>query len=158
MSRLHARTLAAALVLALAAGPALAQTDADAVAAAVREWASAIDHGDFKTVIAMQTPDVAITDEVPPYHWQGADAPTAWLKDWGAYAKARDITGQAMTWTGDPRVEVDGDRAYAVFPGSFAYQLKGAKVAETGTLGAALVRTADGWRIDAWTWAGAAPR
>ncbi len=153
-----AAVLAPILALTLSAGPALAAGDADAVAATVRQFATAINVGDFKTAGDMQTADVQITDEVPPYHWQGQGAPMAWLKDWGAFAEAKGISGQAMTWTGDPRVEIDGDRAYAVFPGVFGFKIKGAQVNETGTLGASLVRTPAGWRMSAWTWAGSAPK
>jgi SnoaL-like domain len=150
--------LAGAAVAVLAATPALAASDADNVIATVLKYASAIDAADFPASFATQTPDVQITDEVPPYHWQGQGAAMQWLKDWDVYANAKGINGQKMTWTGPPRIAIDGDHAYAVFPGSFGFKVKGVQMNEIGTLGATLIRTPDGWLINAWTWAGAEPK
>ena len=158
MIELKALAAAGLGALCLAAGPALAADDADAALATVRQFGEAINKGDFKTAIDVQTPDVAIIDEVPPHHWSGQGAAVAWLNSWTAFATAGGITGQSMAWGEPARVEVDGDHAYVTRPGVFSFKRKGAQVSETGMLGAALLKTPAGWRISAWTWAGTAPK
>jgi ketosteroid isomerase-like protein len=148
----------AGLATALSAAPALAASDVDAALATVRQFGEAINKGDFKTAIELQAPDVQIIDEVPPHHWQGQGAAMAWLKSWNDFATANGVSGQLMAWGDGARVEVEGEHAYVTRPGVFSFKRGEAKVSETGMLGAALVKTADGWRISAWTWAGTAPK
>jgi ketosteroid isomerase-like protein len=147
-----------ALAAALCGGPAMAQSDADAALATVQKFGEAINKADFKTAIELQTPDVAIIDEVPPHHWSGSGAAVAWLNSWNAFATAGGVTGQMMAWGQDARVELEGDHAYVTRPGVFSFKRKGVEVSEHGMLGAALVKTAAGWRISAWTWAGSTPK
>jgi ketosteroid isomerase-like protein len=150
---------ALAVVLALlAGGPALAASDAEAAMATVRQFGEAINKADFKTAIELQAPDVEIIDEVPPHHWQGQGAAMAWLKSWNDFATANGVSGQSMVYGDQARVEVEGDHAYVTRPGVFSFKRGSAQVSETGMLGAALVRTPAGWRISAWTWAGATPK
>ena len=158
MIKLRALAMAGLGVLCLGVGPALAADDADAALAAVRQFGEAINKGDFKTAIEVQTPDVQIIDEVPPHHWSGPGAAAAWLTSWNAFATKSGISGQSMAWGEPARVEVDGDHAYVTRPGVFSFTRKGAQLSETGSLGAALVKTPAGWRISAWTWAGSTPK
>jgi ketosteroid isomerase-like protein len=158
MHELKTWAWAAALAVTVGSGPALAATDAEQALATVRQFGDAINKADFKTAIEMQTPDVAIIDEVPPHHWSGQGAAVAWLNSWNAFSTANVISGQTMAWGEGARVEVDGDHAYVTRPGVFSFKIKGAQVSENGMLGAALVRTPAGWRISAWTWAGSTPK
>ena len=157
MGELRALGLFVLAVVGLCAEPAAA-SDADEVAAVVRQFGEAVNKGDFMTAAQAQVADPDIVDEVPPYHWHGPGAPRAWLEGWKAYAEANGVTGQHMAFAGDLRVEVSGEQAYAVLPGIFSFNIKGAPVSETGALGAFVVKTTDGWRIKAWTWAGGKPR
>jgi len=131
----------------LTAGSALASDKGD-IAALLKQWIS----GEAGTV-ASCADDAAVIDDVPPYEWHGPGACSRWQKDNDAYSQKEGITDATGT-IGDPQqLSISGNRAYAVYPTTWAFTQKGKRVREIATSTFVLHKTAAGWRITAWTWA-----
>ncbi len=143
-----------ALSLALLAAPPLAASDETAVMAPVRQFVSAFNKGDTKTVLAVCSDVTSIIDEFPPYEWHGAGACSTWLNDYDADAKRNGITDGIVT-LGHPRhIDITKDRAYVVLPVSYTMRIRGKRAKETGSIFViSLQKGAADWRITGWAWA-----
>jgi ketosteroid isomerase-like protein len=143
---------ALALAVGLAAGPAAASEQADAMAA-VRQFIDGFNKGDVKAAVAACASPVSVVDDFPPYAWQGPTACADWAADFEATAKKEGITEPVVTLQKPRHVDVAGDRAYVVVPASYDYKAKGKKVKESGaTFTVALQKLPAGWRITGWAW------
>ncbi len=149
--------VASALIALAAPSLASAATDAEAIADTVGKYFAAIDKGAIPAAQAMQTADADIIDEFPPYHWRGTDALAAWFKDFGPFAQAGAISEPALKLDPAPRIEVTGERAYAVYSATFVYKAKGAPARQPGMLTLAMVKSGGAWRIQAWAWGSRQP-
>ncbi len=134
--------LAAALVA--LAGPAAASDESD-IAAVVNGY-----NKDFAPSYC--APQAAIIDEFAPHSWIGATACADWLTSFGADAKTNGITDGVVTPGKPEHIQVDGDRAYAVYPADYNFKKKGKPVHEKGTWTFALQKLSGSWKITAWTW------
>jgi hypothetical protein len=106
--------------------------------------------GDAMKACASNT---AITDELPPYFWQGATACKDWFADFGVFSKKNDLTFEKVTLGTPTKTMVDGDHAYLVTPATFAFKIGDKHQVEKGAkLTAALTKGADGWTVTSWTW------
>ena len=63
----------------------------NAVAAAVRTMVDAVNSGDFAGAIAAFTEAPVIIEDLAPYLWRGADAPSNWLSAMGANAARLNV-------------------------------------------------------------------
>jgi ketosteroid isomerase-like protein len=141
-----------ALAVGLAAGPAAASDQTDAMAT-VRQFIDGFNKGDVKSAVAACASPVSIVDDFPPYAWQGPTACADWAADFEATAKNEGITDPVVTLQKPRLVDVVGDRAYVVVPASYDYKAKGKKVKESGaTFTVALQKLPAGWRITGWAW------
>jgi hypothetical protein len=100
-----------ALAVMLAAGPAVASDQTDALAA-VTQFIDGFNKGDVKTALAICAATAAIIDEFPPYSWQGPTACSDWANDFDANSKKEKITDPVVTLGKAKHVDVTGDRAY----------------------------------------------
>lgn len=147
--------LGAAIVLAssLLFGGAAPTSDADAISATVHQFGDAMNKGDTKTAFAQCAAQVSIIDEFPPHAWQGTNACQTWGNDFDAYNKKNAVTDPIATIGFAARIDIEGDRAYAVFPASYAYKKAGKSVKEPGAkLTVALQKTGGAWRMTGWAW------
>jgi ketosteroid isomerase-like protein len=141
----------------LCAGAALAQPGdgAAGVMATITRMTDAVNRGAMPTAFAAFTASPWITEDGPPYVWRGPGAPKAWIESMGANAQANGISGVDMKLSPASRIEVTGDRAYALVPGRLTYTLKDGNSAHAdGLLTFTLQRTGPDWRIETLIWSG----
>jgi ketosteroid isomerase-like protein len=145
------------IVFALFAAPVAVGAESPEPTGVVRQFIESFNKGDVKAAEATHAADVAIVDEVPPYHWHGRAAFASWLADLAKHDKANDVTDQHMK-LGDPvREEVSGDRAYVVMATEYTFKQKGVPMREPSQMTFALKKESVGWRIAGWTFAGPKP-
>lgn len=148
--------LAGALALAVPAGAAPAATPE--LAAPIRQFVDAMNRGDLRTAKAATTADLTLTDDVPPFVWQGRGAFDAWIADLGKRDSAAGIAAQKVAIRAPSREIVAGDAAYLVVPASYSFTEKGVPLRAAVQMTFALRKTAAGWKIAGWTFTGPAPK
>lgn len=129
----------------------------DAVVVAVLKMVEAVNRGDFPTAVAAFTGAPVIIEDIAPYVWRGADAPTQWLSAMGANAERLDVQSVLMTLEQPMRIEVDAGAAYALFPGHLSLVAKGSNLLSRGMLTLILLRPENQWLIDSLVWSGPEP-
>ncbi|MBV9330968.1 MAG: nuclear transport factor 2 family protein [Alphaproteobacteria bacterium] len=117
-------------------------TDVDAVMQAYNKALS-------PTYCAAQS---SVIDDFGQHYWPGPNGCADWAKALAADSKAKGITDGVVTPGKPLRVQVDGDRAYAVYAATYNYKQKGKAVQEKGTWSAVFQKQPAGWRIIAWAW------
>ncbi|KPF79186.1 hypothetical protein IP88_02370 [alpha proteobacterium AAP81b] len=149
------RAIILTAALALAGG---AQAATPELAAPIKQFIDAMNKGDIKTAKAATTADLTVTDEVPPFVWQGRGAFDAWIADLGKHESAAGIAAQKMTIRPASREVVAGEAAYVIVPATFTFTQNAAPMREPAQLTFALRKTAAGWKIAAWTFTGPNPK
>jgi hypothetical protein len=133
-----------------AAGP---STEQAAVMATVHQFIDGFNVGDTKSALAACASPASIIDEFPPHEWQGSTACADWADAYNANAAKNGITDGFVTLGRPLRVDITGDRAYAVVPATYTYKQHGAPVTESNsTFTVALKKVAGRWRITGWAW------
>ena len=151
-------SVAVALALAFATSAVPAAAPSDGPMATVKKFIDDFNKGDIKGAQSTQADDVAILDEFPPHAWSGGGSWDKWLADLQKDAKAKEQSDQKLTLDKTIRTQVDGDTAYVVIAGTFAYKEKGKSMKEPGHMAFALRKDGDNWKIASWSWAGTPPR
>lgn len=148
------------LLLAFTAGLLLvASADAQDVNAPIKKMLDAFNSGDVAAIKSVYVAgDVSITDEVPPYHWSGANANDTWLGDLAKYEKAQGFSETRVGYATSVRSEIDGDSAYVVVPTTYSWKQNGKAMTEDAHMTFVLKKEGDGWKISGWTWSGEKPR
>jgi ketosteroid isomerase-like protein len=151
---------AIALALSLAAGGAAAQLSPDSgpVLATITRMTDAVNKGDAPTAFAAFTPSPMIVEDLAPYRWQGPGTPQAWLEGMGANAQAHGYTAINMKLGPPTRIEITGERAYAIVPGTLSYTLKDGHSEHADGLITFLLLRSDDWKIDSLIWSGPAAK
>ena len=125
-----------------------------AVMAPIQQFADGFNKGDIQSALGACAEETYIIDEFVPYQWKGAGACANWASDFDADAKKNGITDGVVSLGAPKHVDIAGDRAYVVVPASYTYKQNGKAMKETGsTLTITLQKSANGWRMTAWTWA-----
>jgi len=152
---MRALGLGVAAALALASGAATAATRAE-LTAPIAAFNDAFAKGDLKAAAAAYTPDVSITDEVPPYSWRGPAAFATWAQDLTANDKKLGLTAQKLTLGDVVRTETDGRHAYVVMAVVYSFtNAKGAPMHENARMTFVERKETDGWKIAGWTFTSA---
>lgn len=147
--------LAAFLSLLCAGAAAAAPADATGVMATISQMTDAVNHGQMTTAYAAFTESPSIVEDGAPYRWQGAGAPQRWIESMGANAQAHGMRGIDMRLSPATRIEVAGDRAYAIVPGRLSYTMQdGHEEHADGALTFTLQRSAADWKIESMVWSG----
>jgi hypothetical protein len=147
---------AAALVVFAALCPATAFAYADPAVQA-KAFIEAFDKGDAKAAAETMLPaGVAITDEVPPYLWQGPTAFADWARDLQANDKAAGIAHESVALADATRREMSAGIAYVIAPATYSFTLNGKTMSETAQMTFVMKYTDAGWKIAAFTWTGPA--
>ncbi len=148
------RLIGAAGAFALFAG-AVHAAPQDDITATINQFVAAFDKGDMKAAEATQDgANLTIVDEVAPYVWKGPTAFGSWGHDLMASDAKAGVTNELVALSPPSRIELDGDRAYAVVPVVYSFKDHGAAMHEPAQMTFALHNGADGWKISAWTWTG----
>jgi ketosteroid isomerase-like protein len=130
----------------------------DEITAPVVKFIDSFNKGDVKAAAATHTEKgIVIIDEVAPYLWQGHDSFKNWLADLEKHDKARGITDGKVTLGSVTRVEVEGDRAYVVYPSAYTFKQKGVAMKEAAQMTFAMKKAESGWRINGWSFTGPTP-
>ena len=99
----------------------------------------------------------SVIDEFAPYHWSGPAGAKSWGAAFGGFLQKSGMSEPAMKLGAPTRVELEGTHAYAVVPGLFTFKQNGKAMHENGAFTYTLDRTAKGWKIAAFAWAGPRP-
>jgi ketosteroid isomerase-like protein len=143
----------AALVAIMAATTALAADGPPAIAT-VQRFLEAFNKGDLKAAEATHATEVAIVDEIPPYHWKGREAFKGWLADLTEHDMAHEVTDGSMKLGATIREETSGDAAYVVVATEYGFKEKGTSMRAPAQMTFALKKDKGLWRIVGWTYAG----
>ena len=149
-----------AVVWCLMGAPASGQTPDAQLMAPIQKFIDSFNKGDMAGAAATHaaSADLAITDEVPPFLWTGAQALKAWSTDLEADAKKRGITEPMVTIKAPTRTESTADQAYVVVPAVYTFKERGVAMREAAQITFALKKGASGWLIHAWSWTGPKPQ
>lgn len=126
-------------------------SDKDDIVATIHQFANNLDPKTIDKALATCDSTTSIIDEFPPHVWNSCGD---WAKAFGEYNDKHGVT-DADAKIGAPwSVDVEGDRAYAVAPATYAYKQNGKVMKELHAVFTAAFRKTDsGWRITAWSWA-----
>jgi hypothetical protein len=142
-----------AIVGALFAAPALAQTATDpAVLAPIKQLSEGFNSNSPAKIAGAHVASPIILDEFAPYSWSGATAVPAWGADFGKFAVSRGVLGGVVQINDPTLAEVNGDHAYVVAPSVITFKTKDGQMKNAGTFTFALVKQADGWKIQSWAY------
>ncbi|HEX4739331.1 MAG TPA: nuclear transport factor 2 family protein [Allosphingosinicella sp.] len=144
----------AGLACAAAAPLAAASAGEREVARSVASFVEAVNTGHLKEALAHLTPDVAITEDLAPYRWQGPKAGAQWLDAMWKNGQRMGVSNIRMRLEPPMQVLVSGDRAYEAIPGVVTLAGKGPTLHERGLLTFALRRSGGVWKINQFSWGG----
>jgi ketosteroid isomerase-like protein len=151
--RLAIFTMAIALAVVLAAGPATASVKTD-VMATMQQLVNAFNKGDMNMWVTSCAAQTSIIDDFPPHEWLGPTACSDWWKAYDAFSKSQGVTDGVVTLGKPWHVNVTGDRAYLVVPTTYTYKQHGKPVTESGSVfTVVLQKIATRWRVTGWAWA-----
>lgn len=124
---------------------------------AVLDMVDAVNRADFAAAIAAFTEAPVIVEDIAPYIWRGADAPSEWLSAMGANAARLGVPSVMMVLKQPGRVEVDAEAAYVVFPGELRLAAVGRDLVAQGVLTLTLQNARGRWLISSLIWSGPEP-
>ena len=120
----------------------------------IHQFIDTFNKGDAAAAEATHLASASITDEVPPYHWTAPGAFKAWAAALDAHDKKAGMTEQAVTLGKAHLVDSTADTAYVSMDAVYSFKQNGVSMHEPARMTYALSKTADGWKIAAWTWSG----
>jgi len=129
-------------------------SSAEDVLKSISDFVDSVNRGDEAGAVGHLTPDVAITEDLAPYHWQGPAAGSEWMLAMFQNAQRIGVSDIKMELGKPTRVEVEGPHAYAIVEGLLTYMRSEGALHAYGMLTFALVRTNDRWLIRAFAWSG----
>jgi ketosteroid isomerase-like protein len=126
---------------------------------AVREYIRAFNNGDIEAMASCFASSAVILDGMAPHVWHGPAAARDWYRDVlieGEHEGAADY----FVSLAEPRhANVTGDSAYAVFPATMSFRVRGKQIVQSGATFTTALRRIDGeWRLVAWAWAKGTPQ
>lgn len=139
--------------LLLLCAPAARAAGAD-VETTISQFSAALHSGDSKAARNLLTARTVILDDVAPYYWGGAHAFESWQADLAKASAARGMSEEDAALGAPTRVEVSGDRAYAILPATHTFKMKGRAMREVAQLTFTLAKDPAGWKIVSWAWTG----
>jgi hypothetical protein len=143
---LGAFAIALCLSVLVAAPAAAALTDP---VAAVHQFVDGFNKGDVNSALAVCATTTSIIDEFPPHAWTSCPA---WASAYNANAKQNGVTDGYVTLGKPLHDDVSGSVAYAVFPATYSWKLKGKPMSENSLLTVVLRKGSNGWHAVAWSW------
>jgi hypothetical protein len=147
LAALIGMTLLAAVIWAQSKASA---ADTSGVMAVINGAVASFNKGDGKTWESLCTSPAYIISNIPPYQYSTTCAD--WWSSHAASSKKNGVSDEIVTLGKAWHVNVNGDRAYAALPASYAYKAQGKTIKTSGVLTVALQKTASGWLMTGWTW------
>ena len=126
--------------------------DKAAVVSLLKESIEAWSRNDIEVATRHLSPSIVLTDNTPPYFFQGPTAVSDWLKAYAAGSKANDITDPWETMGKPTEVEVDGPHAYIAVPTVYGFKQHGKPVRQNSTVTVTLEKSGKDWSIVSYTW------
>ncbi len=124
----------------------------------IRQFVDSFNKGDTNGAeAATVSSGMTVTDEVPPFQWQGANAFKAWLDDLGTFDTAHGRTDGNVTVGKTIRQEISGDNAYVIISGVYSFKEHGKAMHAAAQLTFTLRQEAAGWRISGMTYTAPKP-
>ena len=145
--------LVMAAMLSRAPLAAQAQTADPAVLAPIRMLSEGFNANAPAKIAAAHAASPVILDEFAPYAWSGPTAVMGWGADFGKFAAAHGVLGGVVEIKDPTVAEVNGDHAYVVSPSIITFKTKDGQIKNAGAFTFALVKLADGWKIQSWSYA-----
>ncbi len=108
--------------------------------------------GDRAGLIALFSADAVVVDNFAPYRFTSPNGVGKWYDGFGADAVASHATDGVITIKPPRYLHVHADRAWAVVPTNYRYQLRGTPALETVTLVFTLSRLNGVWKITTMSW------
>lgn len=124
------------------------------VEATIAQFSAALHAGDSKAARTFLAPRTVILDDVAPYYWGGRKAFENWQADLAKASAARGMREEDAVLGAPTRVDVTGDRAYAILPATHTFKMKGRMMREVAQLTFTLAKDVAGWKIVSWAWTG----
>ena len=119
--------------------------DASAITEVVRDFAAG------RTGPA--TSPTAITDEFAPFFWHGPNAVADWYSDLQKSSARNHDTDLAIAPGAASQLNINGDKAYAVYPTVLKFNHMGKPMTERGAFAMAFDKSSGNWRMTSWAWA-----
>jgi hypothetical protein len=117
--------------------------------AAAHQFVDGFNKGDVNSALAACAETTGIIDEFPPHTWTSC---AAWANAYNANAKQNGVTDGYVVLGKPLHDDVTGNVAYAVFPATYTWKLKGKPMSENSLLTVVLKKSSSGWHIVAWSW------
>jgi hypothetical protein len=152
------RVIASALLsFLIAAGETAAPTaETQRLSRSVAAFVDEINKGQVNVALGHLTSDVSITEDLPPFRWQGGHAGSEWLAAMQKNGERMGVTDIQMRLGSPLQVLVHGDRGYEAVPGVVTLKGEQRTVHEKGLLTFSLRKKAGLWKISSLAWGGAA--
>jgi hypothetical protein len=150
---LTAALLSLPVTVTTAAAP---STERQRLARSVGAFVEEVNNGQMNVALAHLTNNVSITEDLPPFQWQGAHAGSEWLSAMQKNGERMGVTDIQMRLGSPLQVLVDGDRGYEAVPGVVTLKGKQRTVHEKGLLTFSLKKKGGVWKISSFAWGGAA--
>jgi ketosteroid isomerase-like protein len=150
------RPLAIALTATIAflSFPAIASApDTAGVMTTVNDAVGAFNKSDMKAWAAACAPSTTIIDNFSPNSWSGPASCADWWNAFVAENKKDGMSWGTLVLGTAWHLAVTGTHAYAVFPATYTYKIKGKPAKDAGVFTLVLTKAPTGWLIAAWSWA-----
>jgi ketosteroid isomerase-like protein len=140
-----------AFLAAMVAAPALA-SDKDDVQKLVDQYSAAFNARDLKAWTGLCTSDAQIVDDFAPFKFAGPNACGKWWSGFIAEGKQGSITDGKIAPGKVATMNIDGGKAYAVYPTDFTFKEKGKPGVQHGVWSFTAEKVKGHWKISGWTW------
>jgi hypothetical protein len=152
MRRFISTALSLGFLVSLCTLPARADDKSD-IAAIVQKSIQALNAGDQKSVVGLGAPGMqTVIDDFGIKYWASPNALGNWFGDFGGMLKARGVSDVVVAISPAKYVRIEAKRAWATYPATYDYKIKGTAYHESGVLIYALEKVPVGWRILAVAW------
>jgi ketosteroid isomerase-like protein len=118
----------------------------------VHHFVDGFNRNDIKMVEGACANETFIIDDFPPHQWHGSGAGAKWFHDLAGFGKNYGMSDPFVSLRQPRKINVSGNRAYAIVPIDLKYNENGHSVARTGVMTLVLRKGTAGWRIGALTW------
>jgi hypothetical protein len=127
-------------------------SDRTDVLAKMQQSIDGFNTNDSAAMAANLMPSLVILDDLPPFHFQGPNAPSDWGNAFSAKAEEDEITEPGMKLLDATYVNVRGNHAYAVVPAIYSFKERNEPIQQDCIITAVLEKTNGNWRIASWVW------
>ncbi|MET1027262.1 MAG: nuclear transport factor 2 family protein [Dongiaceae bacterium] len=133
------------------ASPAFA-ADRDDILSVIQQSIDSYNKGDNAAAMPHFMKSPVLIDDLPPYHFQGANAISDWGKSYAADSRKNAITEPSMKLLQVKDVEVSGPHAYVAWPAIYSFKQDGKPIQQDCSITVVLQKVDGNWLVAAWVW------